>query len=115
MHKMVFVINTSLKMKTGKIASQTAHTAVSLYLKAKERRNDDIDKWIARGQAKVVVKGLNSDHLIGLEANANLIGLLTQTIRDAGRTQIPAGSLTCLGLFGPDELVDKITGSLTLY
>lgn len=101
---MVFVINASLKMSTGKIASQTAHTAVSLYIKAKSGQKkhliffNEIDTWVLTGQAKVVLKGSNEQDLLGLEQKAKHSGLLTEVIRDAGRTQIEAGSLTCLGI-----------------
>lgn len=43
-------------------------------------------------------------------------GLIAVTIKDAGRTQIAAGSKTvcCVGP-GPDSLVDEVTGHLKLY
>ena len=120
MFKMVFVINNSLKMMPGKIASQTAHSAVSLYIKAKSDPKkfmplfDEIDVWIKNGQTKVVLKGRDDEHLFELEQRAKEQNLLTEFIRDAGRTQIRPNSLTCLGIFGKIDLVDKVTGNLTL-
>ncbi len=117
---MVIVINSSLKMSTGKIASQASHTAVSLYIKAKgsSRRHllffNEIDTWTRFGQAKVVLKGLNEQHLRDLEQRANQVNLLSCTIKDAGRTEIQLGSLTCLGIFGRIDEIDKITGDLSL-
>lgn len=122
---MVFVINTSLNMSTGKIASQVAHTAVSLFSKAKSgsligslfRLPNSIDVWLVSGQAKVVLKGENEDHLIRLEQKAQSIKegkLMTAVIRDRGRTEVLPGSLTCMGIFGPVKLVDKVTGNLPL-
>ena len=110
---MVFVVNSSLKMSTGKIASQTAHSAVSLYIKAKSNKKskflvvfDEIDVWVRTGQTKVVLKGSSAQQLLGLN---------TETIRDAGRTQIAPGSLTCLAIFGRIDDVDGVTGNLPLY
>jgi PTH2 family peptidyl-tRNA hydrolase len=122
MFKMVFVVNSSLKMSTGKIASQTAHSAVSLYIKAKSEGRkkwllvfDEIDVWVRTGQAKVVLKGQSAQQLLDLEKKAADMGLSTETIRDAGRTQIAPGSLTCLAIFGRIADVDAVTGSLPLY
>lgn len=118
---MVFVMNTSLKMTTGKIASQTAHSAVSLYIKAKSSGKkslllfDQVDVWLRSGQTKVVLKGRDDKHLLELERLANERRLTTTSVRDAGRTQIAPGSLTCLGIFGKIADVDSVTGDLPLY
>lgn len=121
MFKMVIVVNTSLKMSTGKIASQTAHSAVSLYVKAQQSGKksflifDHVGLWLRTGQAKVVLKGRDETHLSELEKSANQIGLITSTVRDAGRTQVASGSLTCLAIFGKVSEIDRVTGSLPLY
>lgn len=41
-------------------------------------------------------------------------GCVAYLVQDAGYTQIPAGSRTILGVFGPVEAVDSVTGSLKL-
>ena len=121
MFKMVFVINTSLKMKPGKLASQTAHAAVSLYVKSKSSSKkhfiffNEIDIWLQQGQKKIVLKGQDSEHLINLEKQAHESQILTEIIRDAGRTHLIPGSLTCLALFGSEKEINNITGSLNLY
>ena len=33
----------------------------------------------------------------------------------AGRTEIAPGSLTVLGIAGPDDQVDEVTGSLSIF
>ena len=120
MFKMVFIVNTSLKMSTGKTSSQTAHAAVSLYIKAKQNTKkhllffNEIDTWVSLGQKKVVLKGHNDVQLVNLEKEANDSDLISVLVRDAGRTQISAGSMTCLGIFGSEEKVNKITSSLNL-
>jgi PTH2 family peptidyl-tRNA hydrolase len=117
---MVFVINTSLKMSTGKIATQTAHAALSLFMKenSKPKKHllifNQLDIYVGQGQTKIVLKGLDDNQLITLEKQAQEIDLTTCLIRDAGRTEIPAGSITCLGIFGEYKQIDKITGTLKL-
>ena len=120
MFKMVLVMNKSLKMSTGKTASQAAHAAVSLYMKAKSNPRkhlllfNEIDTWARLGQAKVVLNGVNDTQLVELEKKANELALLTCLIRDAGRTEITPGSMTCLGIFGRIDQVDQVTGTLSL-
>lgn len=118
---MVFVINTSLKMKPGKLASQVAHAGVSLYIKAKTTPKNlffgfnEIDTWVLKGQKKIVLKGLDDAQLIDLKTKAKESKLLSILIRDAGHTHLTPGSLTCLGIFGKETEVNSITGSLRLY
>jgi len=51
-----------------------------------------------------------------LQAQAMSIGLAAHSIRDAGRTQIAAGSRTVLAVGpGPVSIVDSVTGKLKLY
>ena len=117
---MVFVINTSLKMSTGKIATQTAHAALSLYINANKNPKkhllifNQLDTYVRLGQAKIVLKGIDDIHLVGLEKQAQESDLVTCLIRDAGRTEIPTGSITCLGIFGENNKIDNITGTLKL-
>lgn len=50
-----------------------------------------------------------------LQAQAISMGLCAQVVRDAGRTQIAAGSATVLGVGpAPKSVVDQITGHLKL-
>lgn len=41
-------------------------------------------------------------------------GLYAYLVADAGHTQIPAGSRTVLGIFGPISEIDAVTGQLKL-
>ena len=117
---MVFVINTSLKMSTGKIATQIAHAALSLYINANKNPKkhllifNQLDTYVRLGQAKIVLKGIDDIHLVSLEKQAQESDLVTCLIRDAGRTEIPTGSITCLGIFGENNKIDNITGTLKL-
>lgn len=43
------------------------------------------------------------------------LGFVARVVRDAGRTQIPAGSATVLGVGpGPKAVVDEVSGDLKL-
>ena len=115
MYKMIFVVNKSLKMGTGKIASQTAHAAVSLYVKGiKSSKSLEINAWLMLGQPKIVLKALDDKEILEMQTKASSADILSIVIHDAGHTQIKAGSLTCLALFGKTSQLDEITGSLTL-
>ena len=67
------------------------------------------------GDLAVVVKAQNLDELRELQFQAKTAGLPNSMITDAGHTQLPPGTITCLGIGpGPEELIDKITGHLKL-
>jgi len=116
MYKMVFVINKSLKMSSGKTASQTAHAAVSLYVKAiqSSKAKAQISAWVMLGQPKIILKSTDDASILEIQQQALVSDILSVVIRDAGRTQIKADSLTCLALFGPTSQLDTITGGLSL-
>lgn len=114
--KMVFVVNMSLKMGVGKLAAQVGHATLGVYRLAQrsEEGQRALDAWRAFGEMKVVVKGHNTEMLLDIFKQAKDSGLFAYIVSDAGRTQIPAGSRTVLGVFGPSEVVDTITGELKL-
>ncbi len=57
----------------------------------------------------------SEEELLMLQARARSLGLCAQVVRDAGRTQIAAGSVTVLGIGpGPKGVVDQVTGGLKL-
>ena len=113
--KMVFIINSELKMGKGKIAAQVGHAAVSSTLKSGEITPHLFEAWLAAGQKKICVKGKDAEHLLKLEKKCKSLGINSVKTHDAGHTQIPSGSLTVLSL-GPDieSNLDPITGDLKL-
>ncbi|RPG76853.1 MAG: peptidyl-tRNA hydrolase [Euryarchaeota archaeon TMED248] len=113
--KMVFIINSELKMGKGKIAAQVGHAAVSSTLKSGDKTPELLEAWLASGQKKICVKGNDAEHLLQLEKQSRERDITTVKINDAGHTQIPSGSLTVLSL-GPDleTNLNKITGDLKL-
>ncbi|XP_053204080.1 probable peptidyl-tRNA hydrolase 2 [Panonychus citri] len=116
-YKMVFAVNCSLNMGVGKTAAQVAHAALGLQMFLLE--NDKIfgcqlTRWNETGETKVVLKAENAEQLNILAAKAQSFRLPNYLVADAGRTQIPAGSVTVLSIFGPIDLVDQVTGQLKL-
>ena len=113
--KLICVVNHGLKMGKGKIAAQVGHASVKAALTIKDTSPALFEAWIRSGQQKVVLKATDVDEIKSLLDKAKSVGLSTHRIRDAGRTQIPAGSLT-VGVIGPAqcELIDELTGNLKL-
>lgn len=71
--------------------------------------------WRAAGSAKVVLQVETEADLMSIVAAAKKANLPTTYIRDAGRTQIAAGSKTvCAVGPAPVSLVDSVTGKLKL-
>uniref|UniRef100_A0A915JW72 peptidyl-tRNA hydrolase n=1 Tax=Romanomermis culicivorax TaxID=13658 RepID=A0A915JW72_ROMCU len=116
MYKMVFVVNTSLKMGVGKVAAQVGHAALSLYkmVESIPFSGQIINDWKLADEPKIVLRAENADHLQTLHKAAKNLKLPSVLIRDAGHTQIPAGSATVLSIFGEESQVNEVTGSLKL-
>jgi PTH2 family peptidyl-tRNA hydrolase len=110
--KQVIVVNVSLKLPKGKLAAQVAHAAVGAFLAASAQARQ---RWLAEGMPKVVLKDRSAEELSALHALALQRQIPACLIRDAGRTVVPSGTVTCLGL-GPaeDTEIDAVTGGLTL-
>ena len=113
--KQVIAVRKDIVMGRGKLAAQAAHAAVLAAEKARFHRHDWFNISFKTGQAKVVVKAENLEELIELENHARTIGLPAVSVQDSGLTQIPPGTITCVGIGpGPAELIDKVTRHLKL-
>jgi len=114
-YKMLFIVNGSLSMSTGKIAAQVAHAAIDLYQKILDRRMQALSFWNIRGQRKIVVRGESTEELLDIDKRISANKAVVRAIiLDAGLTEVASGSITCLGLFGTDEQLDPITGHFKL-
>ena len=114
-YKQVIVVRTDLKMKKGKIAAQVAHAAVSAMELTKRYHKNWVKKWLNEGQKKVVLKVHSKEDLFKVKEKINKEKISCILIRDRGMTQIPAGSVTALGIGPcPNELIDPITCDLQL-
>ncbi|HOE52731.1 MAG TPA: peptidyl-tRNA hydrolase Pth2 [Methanomassiliicoccales archaeon] len=113
--KMVIVVRKDLKLSPGKMAAQVAHAAVNCALASKKRRPINFDRWYSEGQKKVVLKAQDLNELIQIKQAAEDAGLVTSLITDAGLTELPPNTTTCLGIGpAPNAEMDRITGHLGL-
>ncbi len=110
--KQVILVREDLKLSKGKLAAQVAHASVECTLKSPRIK---VDKWCSQGMKKIVLKVKDLEELHKYVQLANNAGLITSLITDAGMTQIPQGTTTCLGI-GPDEetKINSVTGKLKL-
>jgi PTH2 family peptidyl-tRNA hydrolase len=113
--KQVIVVRKDLGMGTGKLAAQVAHAAVMAVEITKIRNLNWFNSWFKAGQAKVVVKVQTLGELLEIRKHAESLHLTVAVIQDSGLTQIPAGTVTCIGIGpGPSGLIDKVTNHLKL-
>ena len=114
-YKQVIVFRSDLKMGKGKLAAQAGHAAVSASEEARKRHRTWWEAWVYEGQRKIAVKVKDEQALNELDSQADQLGLPRALIVDKGLTQIPEGTVTCLGIGpAPEALVDKLTGKLPL-
>ncbi|MDT7864793.1 MAG: peptidyl-tRNA hydrolase Pth2 [Thermoproteota archaeon] len=113
--KQVIVVRNDIKMGKGKIAAQVAHASVTAFVETLKVNKKLAEDWLITGQKKVVLKVDSLEELLNLYKKAIEKGLIAVIIEDRGLTQIPAGTITCLGI-GPDEdnKIDEITSKLKL-
>jgi len=115
-YKQVIVVRADLKMSMGKIAAQAGHAAVSAAEEARNKRPEWWNAWLAEGQCKIAVKVASEQELLELEKEAKELKLPSALIYDRGLTELPPGTITCLGIGpAPSHQVDKITGKLPLF
>lgn len=115
-NKLVVVVRTDLKLSPGKLAVQVAHAAVSCSLECRKKNERWFKAWYSEGQKKVVVKVKELPELFELKQTAEELRLTTSLIEDAGLTEVPPGTITCLGIGpGPNAEIDKVTGKLPLF
>lgn len=113
--KMVIAVRKDLKLSAGKMAAQVAHAAVNCALASKKRRPEYFERWYNEGQKKVVVKVQGLSELLQVKQAAEDRGLVTSLITDAGMTELPPGTITCLGIGpAPNAEIDRVTGHLGL-
>lgn len=114
-YKQVIVFRSDLKLGKGKIAAQAGHAAVSAAEEAHKRHRTWWEAWLFEGQRKIAVKVKDEKEMQELETQAKDLGLPNALIVDRGLTQIPEGTVTCLGIGpAPATIVDKLTGKLPL-
>ncbi len=114
-YKQVLVFRKDLQLSKGKIAAQAGHAAVSAAQDAYVHNKKWWESWLNEGQRKIAVKVDSEKELGKLNEDAQDLGLPHALIIDAGLTEIPAGTVTCLGIGpAPAERIDRLTGKLQL-
>ena len=115
MFKQAIVLRSDLKMGKGKLVAQGAHASIEAYGKAVKTDRLTVAAWRHSGAAKIALKVSSEEELKRLYGKAQRAGVSCALIRDAGRTQIPAGSPTAIAI-GPasDQAIDKLTKDLKL-
>lgn len=102
-------------MGRGKIAVQCSHAAVSAAEEAREKYPDWYETWRAEGQAKIALKVKEASFLLELERKAHALRIPAFLVRDSGLTQVPPGTITCLGIGpAPSGTLDTLTRRLPL-
>ena len=114
-YKLVIVVRDDIKISPGKMAAQVGHAAVECSMRAKATDAKLFSRWMDEGQRKVVLKVANLPELERIEGMARGAGLIISKIADAGLTEVPPGTVTCVGI-GPSKEtdIDRITGNLKL-
>jgi PTH2 family peptidyl-tRNA hydrolase len=117
-YKMVILIRSDLGMSPGKMASQCVHAALGCVRQFTSAMpyQTKLQAWESTGE-KVVC--LRCDTLAEMQTFLNVArtqNIPVHAVRDAGRTEIAPGSITCLAI-GPDTTtrIDGVTGTLRLY
>jgi len=114
-YKQVIAFRSDLKMSKGKIAAQAGHAAVSAGEEARKHFKEWWKAWLREGQCKIAVKVESEEELLELEKQAKELAIPCALIIDRGLTEIPPGTITCLGIGpAPVEKIDKITSTLPL-
>ncbi len=115
-YKQVIAVRTDIRMSKGKLAAQVAHAAVEAVLNALDMGlRSWVQEWRLQGAKKVVVRGGSETDLLRIYEEAVRAGLPAALIRDAGRTELPPGTLTAVAVGpAPSDRVDRITGRLKL-
>ncbi len=110
--KQVIIINSPLKLPPGKLAAQVAHGSVASFLISNPKHQQ---AWLDIGMPKVVLSASSEQEVIECYQKALTSNLPGKLIKDAGKTVIKAGTITCVGIGpAPEKEVDQITGHLKL-
>ena len=108
----MLIVDQMLVIPPGKLAAQVAHASLGAYLKTPPHFQR---AWLQSGMTKIVLAAVGARELEALELEAAACNVAAFLVVDAGRTILPAGTVTCLGLGpAPNETLDALTGKLRL-
>lgn len=125
---MYIIVNNDLAMGKGKIIAQCCHGVCDVIRQLHTEKNDEIYRsWLKNGQKKIVLKATqkqlialldefnifksNGSTSNGSSSNKNIwCHIWCHAVYDAGLTQIPENSLTCVVFrpLAPDQIPNII-------
>jgi len=109
------IVRADLKISKGKLCVQVAHASVSAAEVARKLHAKWWVGWLDEGQRKVVVKVNSLEELMEVKTKAEKLGLPVALVEDKGLTELPSGTVTCLGVGpAPIDMVNRVTGNLSL-
>lgn len=113
--KQTIVMRADLQMTKGKLCAQASHASILSYEKAKQTEPEIAQEWFRFGMMKIVLKVNSEAELLEYYQKAKTYGIPCELVRDAGHTQVEAGSITCFAA-GPfeEKKLDEIFGKLKL-
>lgn len=110
--KQFIIVVDELKLPKGKLCSQVCHASICSY---KLSSSTNISKWEILGCAKIILKVKSKQDLLDLQGMINGIEIKTYLVADAGKTIIPSGTITCMGVeISDNEKLDNILDKLKL-
>ena len=111
--KQAIIVRKDLKMSKGKLAGQVAHASLKSYQNTLPHIQNE---WDNTDYTKIILKCNNLEEIYQLQEKADELNISNFIVHDKGRTQLPANSVTCLGI-GPDtnSKIDKVIKNLKLY
>lgn len=113
--KMVLVVRSDLRLSKGKTASQCAHAAIICYELSQQQNPQLLEAWLNLGMPKIALRADSLAEINEILKKAEEMSVVAGLVRDAGRTQVEAGTVTVLGL-GPDTVnnIDSLVKQLKL-
>ena len=102
-------------MRRGKEVAQGAHASLKNVIENLDHPH--VKQWLSDVFTKVVLKVGSEEELDGLIDQARSAGLVANVIIDSGQTEFNGEPTKTAGAIGPgpNEDIDKITGTLGLY
>jgi len=100
-------------MSKGKIAAQVGHACLALYKKLLKKHGLELEHWETYdGSKKIALKCKDLKELDNIKERAKQMKISMETIIDAGKTEVAAGSLTVMALFDKESRLNQVTGHL---
>lgn len=111
--KQILVLRRDLGMRKGKMCAQAAHA--SRYAVADCYTREHVEQWEAEGEPKIVVSASSVEELLQIGHRARQAGLPVGLVQDHGKTELPPGTITALGIGpAPADRLDPLTRHLPL-